>query len=194
MEEINIDNKNIYYPPGGILIWIIILLEVLTFTAGIGVFLYQKGGDYEVFTSSQALLNKTYGMINTLVLITGGFMMATSLRLLKSGDNKKSLIWIRGASGMAVIFLLIKGYEYYEKITHGLTIDYDRFFSFYWLLTGFHFIHVLVALIILLFMANGIHKETYSKEDYLDVESGAAFWHMCDLIWLLLFPVLYLLV
>jgi len=192
--ENSIDNKNIYYPPGGILIWIIILLEVLTFTIGIAVFVYQKSGDTEAFTQSQLLLNKAYATINTIVLITGGFMMATSLHLLKAGDHKKSLSWIRGASGMGLLFLCIKGYEYFEKIAHGLTIDYDSFFTFYWLLTGFHFIHVLVALIILLFLARGIRKGRYSKDDYLDVESGAAFWHMCDLIWLLLFPVLYLMV
>ena len=94
---------------------------------------------------------------------------------------------------MGILFLFIKGYEFYDKIGHGLTIDYDSFFTFYWLLTGFHFIHVLVGVVILLFVARGIRKAVYSKDDYLDVESGGAFWHMCDLIWLFLFPVLYLL-
>ena len=187
-----IDNKSIYYPPGGILLWIIIFLEILTFTIGISVFLYQKGGDYETFSQSQAMLNTTFGTINTIVLITGGFMMATSLDYLKQGNNKKSLLWIRGAILMGVLFLSIKGMEYFGKIEHGLTIDYDSFFMFYWLLTGFHFIHVLVAMFILIFMARGIRKGSYTKDDFLDVESGAAFWHMCDLIWLFLFPVLYL--
>ena len=187
-----IDNKNIYYPPGGILLWIIIFLEILTFTIGISVFLYQKSGDYEVFTQSQAMLNTGFGMINTLVLITGGFMMASSLRQLKAGNNDKSLWWIRAAIMMGFIFLSIKTYEYTEKIAHGLTIDYDSFFTFYWLLTGFHFIHVFMALIILLYLARNIRKGTYSKDDYIDVESGGVFWHMCDLIWLFLFPVLYL--
>lgn len=189
----NIDNKNIYYPPAGILLWIIIFVELLTFTIGIGVFLYQRSQDPIGFSESAAMLNETFGVINTLVLITGGFMMATSLHQLKSGNNRKSLLWIRGASLMGVIFLIIKGYEYYEKIVKGLTIDYDSFYSFYWLLTGFHFIHVLVGVVILLFLARGIRKRIYTKSEYLDVESGGAFWHMCDLIWLFLFPVLYLL-
>ena len=192
MEIETIDNKNIYYPPGGILLWIIITLELLTFTIGIAVFLYQKNGDPETFAQSQTMLNTTFGMVNTMVLITGGFMMATSLRQLKAGNNEKSLTWIRGAAMMGFVFLFIKGYEYFGKIEHGLTLGHDSFFTFYWLLTGFHFIHVLVAVVILLFMAKGIRKKEYSKDDYLDVESGAAFWHMCDLIWLLLFPVLYL--
>ena len=192
MENTTIDNKHIYYPPGGILLWMIIILEIITFTLGIAIFLYQKGEAPNSFAQSQMMLNKAFGMVNTLVLITAGFMMATSLHQLKAGNNKKSLLWINGASLMGLSFLFIKGYEYYEKINHGLTIDYDSFFSFYWLLTGFHFIHVLVGLVILMFIARGIRKQTYTKDDYLDVESGAAFWHMCDLIWLLLFPVLYL--
>ena len=191
-DNTSIDYKNIYYPPGGILLWIIIFLEIITFTVGISVFLYQKSGDIETFTQSQAMLNKLFGTVNTLVLITGGFMMATSLRLLKKGDNPKSLIWIRGASLMGIVFLFIKGLEYAQKIEHGLTIGHNSFFTFYWLLTGFHFIHVLVAVVILLLMARGIRKGTYTQNDYLDVESGATFWHMCDLIWLFLFPVLYL--
>ncbi|KAA3633128.1 MAG: nitric oxide reductase [Bacteroidetes bacterium] len=188
----NIDNKNIYYPPAGILLWIIIFVELLTFTIGIGVFLYQRSQDPASFSESAAMLNETFGVINTLVLITGGFMMATSLHQLKSGNNRKSLIWIRGASLMGVLFLVIKGYEYYEKMVKGLTIDYDSFYSFYWLLTGFHFIHVLVGVVILVILARGIRKGDYSKSEYLDVESGGAFWHMCDLIWLFLFPVMYL--
>ncbi len=191
-DNATIDNRNIYYPPGGILLWIIIFLEIITFTVGISVFLYQKSGNLELFTQSQLMLNKTFGTVNTLVLITGGFMMATSLHLLKGGENKKSLIWIRAASLMGILFLFIKGIEYAQKIEHGLTIDHDSFFTFYWLLTGFHFIHVLVAVVILLIMARGIRKGTYTKTNYLDVESGATFWHMCDLIWLFLFPVLYL--
>ncbi len=188
----NVNYKNIYYPPGGILLWIIIFIEVLTFTLGISVLLYQKSASLVLFSQSQSLLNPLWGTVNTIVLITGGFMMATSLRYLRLGNNKYSLKWIRGAAFMSFLFLIIKGFEYFEKINEGLTIDYDSFFMFYWLLTGFHYVHVLVALVIILLLARGIRRGEYSFDNTLDVESGAAFWHMCDLIWILLFPVLYL--
>ena len=194
MDTEKIDYKNIFYPPGGILLWIIIILELVTFIIGISVFLYQKSGDHETFVQSQAMLNKAFGMINTIVLLTSGFMIATSVHYLKTGDNKKSLLWIRAAYITGTLFLIIKAIEYLDKFNHGLTIAYDSFFTFYWLLTGFHFIHVLIGIIILLFLAKHIKTGAYSKDNFLDVESGAAFWHMCDLIWLLLFPVLYLLV
>jgi len=81
--------------------------------------------------------------------------------------------------------------EYQQKIEHGLVLGYDTFFNFYWLLTGFHVIHVLVGMVILISIYFGLknEKKTMKLED---IEAGAAFWHMCDLIWLLLFPVLYL--
>ncbi len=184
---------NLYEPPGGMLIWIIISIELLTFIIGIAVFLYRRQGAYELFAQSQALLDKGLGTINTMVLISGGFFMAQSLQQLKNGQAFKSLRNIRLASLMGFVFLLIKGYEYYDKILHRHTLEANDFFTFYWLLTGFHFIHVLVALIILLFLARGIRKGAYNQHQYEDVETGGAFWHMCDLIWLLLFPVLYLL-
>ena len=70
-------------------------------------------------------------------------------------------------------------------------MNYNTFFSFYWMLTLFHVIHVVVGLVILLSVYFGIKKQivTTSIEDF---EASAAFWHMCDLIWLLLFPVIYL--
>ncbi len=184
--------QSFYYPPGGILLWIIIFLELLTFIIGIAVFLSRKANAPELFAQSQALLNRNLGTLNTLILITGGFMMATAVQQLRRGQHKQSLLWVRGAALMGLLFLGIKSYEYVEKINHGYSLEYNSFFTFYWMLTGFHFIHVMTGVVILLFMAKGIRKGSYHRSNYQDVESGAAFWHMCDLIWLLLFPVLYL--
>jgi len=192
--EITVQNhKNVYYPPGGILIWGIIILEIITFSIALIIFAYQRQADLDTFIASQNMLNKTLGTINTIVLITSGFFMATSLHFLKEGNNKKSKKWILLTMFLGVVFLVLKGYEYSDKLGHGLTLEHNQFFIYYWLLTGFHFIHVFVGLIILSFLYFGIKKGSYNKSNLLDVETGAAFWHMCDLIWLFLFPVLYLL-
>jgi len=89
------------------------------------------------------------------------------------------------------LFLGLKSVEYYDKLNMGLVLDYNTFFSFYWLLTGFHVIHVLVGLVILSFFYYTLKKQK-TESNLEDIEAGAAFWHMCDLIWLLLFPVIYL--
>ena len=94
---------------------------------------------------------------------------------------------------MGAIFLLLKGYEYYDKIETGIGLGTNTFFTFYWLITGFHFIHVILAIFILFALYISIKKNKYSMDDYLDVETGGAFWHLCDLIWILVFPIFYLL-
>lgn len=190
MEE-TIDYKNIYYPPGGILIWILIILELLTFGVALIVLAVFSKEDPAAYHASRMMLNPTYGAINTLFLLTSGYFMATSLKHFKKGDRKKSSLFLKLTMLGGLLFLILKSIEYSQKIEHGLTMGYDTFFNFYWLLTGFHVIHVLVGMIILLSIFFGLRKEK-SETKLEDVEAGATFWHMCDLIWLILFPMLYL--
>lgn len=193
MEPGGINARNIYYPPGGILIWMIVFLELLTFGIVLLVFLYQRQADVELFNSSQLMLNKTLGTLNTVVLITSGFFMANGLVTLQSGKDKQSLNWLYATVFMGLLFLVLKGFEYSDKLEHGISLSYNNFFMFYWILTGFHFIHVLVGVIILTYMIVKIRRKVCSSNDYEDVETSGVFWHMCDLIWVFLFPILYLL-
>ncbi len=184
-----IDYKNIYYPPGGILLWIIILLELLTFGIALIVLVFSSKENPEVYHQSASHLTKTFGAINTLFLLTSGFFMARTVHFYQSNLLSKANTYLTVTMVGGLLFLLLKGFEYYEKIQAGLLLGYDSFFNFYWLLTGFHVIHVLVGLVILLFLKKAFRTSGSTIED---VEASAAFWHMCDLIWLLLFPVLYL--
>ncbi|MGV6845129.1 MAG: cytochrome c oxidase subunit 3 [Lutibacter sp.] len=184
-----LNRNDIYYPPGGILLWILIFLELITFgVALIGMMIYGKQTP-EVFHSSKLLLNTTIGSLNTIVLITSGLFMALSVRYFKENDLKKSSFFLKLTLLGGVLFLSLKGFEYYEKIEVGLTIGYNTFFTFYWLLTLFHVIHLLVGIVILLFIQSDLTKNKTKIEDF---EASAAFWHMCDLIWLLIFPIIYL--
>jgi nitric oxide reductase NorE protein len=184
-----IDYKNIYYPPGGILLWLLIFLELITFGIALIVLTVSSKDNPELFHQSSAHLNKTFGTINTIFLLTSGFFMATVVQQFKARNFKKASFYLRLTQLGGLLFLILKSVEYHEKLTDGFTLGYNTFFNFYWLLTGFHVIHVLVGLIILLFMQRTLKKKTAALED---VEASAAFWHMCDLIWLLLFPTLYL--
>jgi len=191
MSENTIDTKNIYYPPGGILMWIIIFLELFTFgMALIAMVIYGKN-EPVVFHNSRLLLNTTYGTINTIFLITSGFFMAQSVVSLKKVNSKRSSSYLKLTMLGGLLFLAMKSLEYYDKIEAGLTVGYNTFFTFYWMLTLFHVIHVIIGLIILGSVFVGI-KNKNSTTSLEDVEASAAFWHMCDLIWLLLFPIIYL--
>jgi len=189
MRNAEINYKNIYYPPGGILMWILIFLELITFGIALVVLVVNSKENPELFHQSRLALNTTFGVLNTIFLLTSGFFMATTVHQFKQSNNQKASFYLNLTMLGGLLFILLKGLEYYLKIYAGYTLGYNSFYTFYWLLTGFHFIHVLVGLIILLFMQNGIKKATAKLED---VEASAAFWHMCDLIWLLLFPILYL--
>ncbi|MFO7672929.1 MAG: cytochrome c oxidase subunit 3 [Lutibacter sp.] len=191
MDLVKTDSKNIYYPPGGILLWIIIFLELFTFGMALAAMVVYSKDEPEVFHSSRLLLNSAFGLTNTVFLLTSGFFMAKSVQSFKASDNVKSSFYLKLTMLGGFLFLLLKSFEYYEKIEAGLTIGYNTFFSFYWMLTLFHVLHVLVGLVILITVYASLQKKK-SNLALEDFEASAAFWHMCDLIWLLLFPIIYL--
>ncbi len=189
MQTTKIDYKNIFYPPGGVLLWIIILVELITFGIALIALVVSSKNNPQLFHESRLELNATYGAINTVFLLTSGAFMAAAVQQFKKGMPQKTSKYIVWAMMGGLFFMVLKGIEYYFKIESGHTLGFNTFFSYYWLLTGFHVIHVFVGLIILTFLKIALQKEKLLLED---LEAGAAFWHMCDLIWLLLFPVLYL--
>ena len=171
-----------FEPPGGILVWIIVFVELLTFIAGIGAFLQQRSEAPELFARGRELLDQRLAFINTVILLSGGWFMACGITDLRRGESRRASRWIGWAITSGIAFLIIKGIEYSGKIAQG-----------YYALTGFHFIHVAVAVLILFYFAGKIRQGHYHRDHCEDVESGGIFWHLCDLIWLLLFPTLYLL-
>lgn len=191
MNKAIIDYKNIYYPPGGILLWIIIFLELVTFGAALIAMAFYGKQEVEIFHESRLLLNVTFGAINTVFLLTSGFFMAVTVHELKENQQQKAQKHLLVTMLFGVLFLILKTIEYNAKLNAGLDMSYNTFFTFYWMLTLFHVIHVIVGLVILLSVYFGIKKEK-STTTIEDVEASAAFWHMCDLIWLLLFPLIYL--
>lgn len=186
-----INHKILYYPPGGILMWIVVFLELITFGVALIVMLIYSKIEPEVFHNSRLLLNATFGTVNTLFLITSGFFIAKSVESYKNTSIAKTSLYLKFTMLGGFLFLLLKSVEYYGKIEAGLTIGYNTFFSFYWMLTLFHVIHVIVGLVILISIFFGIRKKNNSTT-IEDFESGATFWHLCDLIWILLFPIIYL--
>lgn len=191
MQTQKINYKDLYYPPGGILMWIIIFLELITFGMALVVFVYYGSEEPALFHQSRMQLDAVFGAINTVFLLTSGFFMAKAVHEFKENNVQKSSLYIKLTMLGGFLFIGLKSLEYYHKIESGITLDTNTFFAFYWLLTGFHLIHVLMGLVILAWTNYGMKKKN-SDTAIEDVEACGAFWHMCDLIWLLLFPVLYL--
>lgn len=173
------------------MIWIIILIELLTFGMAIITFLISSHNELNIFHESRLLLNIRIGSCNTLVLIISGYCIAKAVNYYKESNLFKFSFSIKLTVFFGSLFIVLKCIEYYYKINDNLLIDTNTFFTFYWMLTAFHLIHVIVGLVILVTVYFKYINKPQSISIY-DIEASAAFWHMCDLIWLLIFPLLYL--
>lgn len=190
MEEQVPDNKNIFYPPGGILIWLIIFIELITFSLGLIAMAYFAKTESELFHTSCSTLHKNIALVNTLILLSSSYFMANTIQQIQNKMKNKAARYLGFTIVLGLLFVCLKSSEYYLEIQAGQLLSTNIFFTFYWLLTGFHLIHIAIGLSILIYFYNAIKKnKTFLTSDLI---AGAAFWHMCDLIWLLLFPIIYL--
>ncbi|MCB1399351.1 MAG: cytochrome c oxidase subunit 3 [Rhodobacteraceae bacterium] len=165
--------------------WVLIVSELLVFGAGLAAFLGVRITDPAGFAAAQDHLHRTGAGINTLVLVTSGFFAALAVRAAEAARKAATRMWLAAAAALGGVFLVLKGIEYADKARSGIGIETSPFFTFYYLLTGFHAAHVVAGIVILGLVSLRCVPRT--------VEVGAAFWHMVDLVWVLLFPVIYLL-
>ncbi|MBC7905793.1 MAG: cytochrome c oxidase subunit 3 family protein [Rhodospirillaceae bacterium] len=170
--------------PGNPLMWVLIISELLVFGAFFLGFGVARVLHPDLFRAGQAMLDIRLGGLNTLILVTSGWLAAKAVQARAHGDVAVSRRWAAGAMALGVAFLVVKGVEYADKAAHGIGIETDTFFTLFFLMTGFHAMHVIMGLVLLAIVA--------WKNSLENMETGAAFWHMVDLIWLILFPIVYL--
>lgn len=115
-----------------------------------------------------------------------------AVHAIKRNDVRRCVNYLYAAFGCGFIFILVKTMEYYEKFLEGVTISTNTFYMFYLSLTLFHFFHVLLGMVILLAVAIKANLGAYDSIHYFGVESGASYWHMVDLVWIILFPLVYI--
>lgn len=171
--------------PGDLMMWVLIVSELLVFGAGLAAFLGARILDPEGFAAAQDHLDRAAGGVNTIVLLTSGLFAALAVRAREQARRRDARRWLAVTAAFGVLFLAVKAVEYADKIAAGIGTETHAFFTFYYLLTGFHAAHVVAGISIL-----GLVAWRDSPEN---IENGVAFWHMVDLVWVLLFPVIYLL-
>jgi nitric oxide reductase NorE protein len=168
--------------PGNPMIWILIIGELAVFGALLLGFSVARTLDPATFAASQSHLHRLLGGLNTLVLVTSGFLVAAAIWRRREGRDARPLL-IAGML-LGVVFLAIKGVEYGQLFTAGFDIETNTFFQLYFLITGFHAAHIVLGLTIfgIVFFADSVEN----------LETGAAFWHMVDMIWVMIYPIIYL--
>jgi nitric oxide reductase NorE protein len=175
--------------PGDAAMWVMVLGDFVFFGAYFIIFMIHRAMAPELFLQSQQHLNLTIGVVNTLVLLASSWFIVRSVATARSGDYQGAvrLTYLGGACG--VLFIAIKAYEWSAEIAAGHTMPANEFFLFYYMLTGVHLFHVGLGLLILGIVVRDLRNPR--KRRVSMVESGATYWHMVDLLWIVIFGLLY---
>lgn len=170
--------------PGELMMWILIISELAVFSAGLLALLAVRLTDPAGFAEAQSHLHRLGAAVNTVVLVTSGYLAAEAARLAGPRPARARLL-LGLAASLGAVFLWVKASEYADLFAQGIGTETHAFYTFSYLLTGFHAAHVLAGMILLL----GVSWRPTPRAAGV----AAAFWHMVDLVWVLLVPVVYLL-
>jgi len=184
--------------------WLFLLTEILLFGGLFVAYAVYRAWHPDMFYNAHKYLDITLGTINTFVLITSSLTMALSIRFMQVGDKKKTIIFLISTLALATAFLVIKYFEYSHKFHLGqLPGKYYTFtgiegtnphifFSIYFTMTGLHGLHVLAGMGTIGWILYSTIRNDFSPKYYTPMEMTGLYWHLVDLIWIYLFPLLYL--
>src|SRR5688572_7202511 len=173
--------------------WLFLASEIMFFSGFIGAYIVLRMANPHLADIGQQSLSWQLAAVNTAVLIISSLTMVLAVHHISKGNRGKCEDMILVTAVLGTVFLVIKGFEYAAKFGHtpAITPNTSSFWSAYFLMTGFHGLHVLggvVALVFLLF-----YVKHYGPDRYAKVENVALYWHFVDLVWIFLFPIVYLL-
>ncbi|MBS0368906.1 MAG: cytochrome c oxidase subunit 3 [Proteobacteria bacterium] len=170
-----------------------IVADVIIFGVLFVAFMMERSAQLALFDRSAAALNASFGLFNTLILITSGLFVVLAVDAARHGRTAATRGWLLASLAVGAGFGVTKLIEYGDKLGHGITMLSNDFFMFYFVLTGVHFLHFLAGMIVLALLWFRAGREPVDGPLFGWIESGALYWHMVDLLWIVIFPMLYLL-
>jgi len=174
-------------PTGRLAIWWALASEVVIFGGLLGAYLMHRLGHPE-WADAAAVTNTMIGTINTFVLLTSSFTAVLAHQAAEHGDGKKAAGYLVLTIGGALTFVCIKAYEWTYEISHGYTITANTFWSFYYTMAGLHALHVIAGAVIMGIVA----FDAFRGRELQRVELIGIYWHFVDVVWIFLFPLLYI--
>lgn len=177
-------------PVAGILTFIIADLIVFSFLF-LG-FMIDRGAQVSLFNESSLELSLPFGIVNTLFLVTSGLFIVYAVKAARRGDAGAFRKWVLMSGAVGLGFGVSKVMEWGQKISQDINMLTNDFYMYYFALTGAHFLHFLAGMGALVFVWYVSFKKPVNGEFYSKIESTAIYWHMVDLLWMLIFPLLYL--
>ena len=182
--------------------WLFIFTELLLFGGLFLVYSIYRAQYPHNFHEGSLELSVTIGAINTIVLLFSSMTIAMALTAMQRNNKKLAMTMIVVTLLMAVVFLINKYFEWGAKFHHGLYPGSDLmallerghllYFSLYFFMTALHAFHIIVGMVLLIVVLLRVKSNRIHAHKYVLLENGALYWHLVDLIWIFLFPLLYL--
>lgn len=187
--------------------WLFLVQEILFFAGLFMAYIAMRYIYPDTWLAAAEELDKVMGATNTVVLLTSSLTMALGVRAAQMGNNKAVAGWCAATLVGAYGFMIIKFFEYSHKLHVGLlpgkffsfegleqnaTEAPQIFFSVYFMMTGVHGLHVVIGIGVIFWIMMKALGNSFSSENYAAVENVGLYWHLVDLIWIYLFPLLYL--
>jgi cytochrome c oxidase subunit 3 len=185
-------------------LWLFMATEIMMFGALFVAYTIYRMKYPEVWAYGGELLDWKLGVFNTMVLITSSWTMALAVRDTQLGNNKRAFWMVSITTICAFIFLIVKYFEYTHKIHAGLfpglgLFTYEGapenirlFLTIYFGMTGLHGIHILVGIALMFWLLKRLKNDEFSPRYFITVEGVGLYWHIVDIIWIFLFPLMYL--
>jgi cytochrome c oxidase subunit 3 len=194
--------KHVDYTGAKMGMWIFLFTELLFFGGLFLLYAVYRSDYLQGFHTAAEELDTVFGTVNTIVLITSSLTMALSIAAMNHNNKRLSLRFQAFTILLGMTFLVIKYFEWSAKIHHGIypgspeLLERSRgqiiFFSLYFVMTGLHGIHVIVGIIVIGFMMKWSMQDIINTDDFIKLENTGLYWHFVDIVWIYLFPLLYL--
>ena len=179
--------------PGDPDVWIFIVAELMLFGAFFLAYMVYRAWETPLFDESQRALDVKLGALNTLILFTSSWAVASAVAAARRDERSRVPRRLACAIALATAFVVVKCFEYWAKLEHGITLTTNTFFQFYYCFTGIHLAHVLGGAVILTVAWSNARRGAYHAGETRGLATAASYWHMVDLLWVFLFALLYLL-
>jgi len=184
--------------------WVFLVTEILFFGGLFAAYIVYRAWYPDLYLQASEELNTFWGAVNTAVLIGSSLTVAMAIRSAQLNQIKGLITNLYITIGLAFTFMVIKYFEYAHKFEIGILpgsyYSYDGiahekaniFFSIYYMMTGLHGIHVLIGIGLMIWLVVKAKKNVLHSGYYTPVEITGLYWHLVDVIWIFLFPLLYL--
>jgi cytochrome c oxidase subunit 3 len=194
LDELKPESKNqAKEAPGSLAVWVFIYAELTEFGLFFILFFVAKAYFPADFSQGPPKLSTFAGLANTLILLSSSFCVVKAMAAIKLGNTKSTINWLLLTIAAGGLYCAVKYWEYGRNEALGISPRDDYFIAAYYYIGFNHLLHVLIGMATISFVAVLTALGFYDAKNHEGLESAATYWHMIDLVWIIIFPLLYVL-